>query len=162
MWEHRAYILSNPNDVSTLTQTNTHWNFAKVEDAKVHWYYYFKDQAGADFSGLTFTTDQLNAVTITIRNNIDVGTGQIFFNVYTVGTANGWYNNKYTILLNPAITTWFATHTVTLPEGVINENVLAIAFSTNSTAPNTLNIDLVSGRFVVDNNTYGWNLELKS
>ena len=159
LWEHRAYILSNPNDVSTLTQTNTHWNFAKTEDAKVHWYYYFRGQAGADFTGLTFTTSQLNSMSITMRNNADVGDGQIFFNVYTVGTTNGWYNNKYDILLNPAE---LATYTVTLPEGIATEDVLAIALSTNSAAPTTLDIDLVSGRFVVDTDTYGWDLELLS
>lgn len=97
-----------------------------------------------------------------MRNNADVGNGQIFFNVYTVGTTNGWYNNRYDILLNPVVSVDISTFTVTLPDGVITEDVLAIAFSTNSAAPTTLNIDLVSGEFVVDTDTYGWDLELLS
>ena len=161
MWEYRQHVLSNTNvDLTTLTQTSTHWNFDKVGNAKVHWYYYFKDVQGGNFNGLTFTTDQLESMSITMRNNADVGTGQIFFNVYTVGTANGWYENRYDILIDPAVSSSFATFTVSLPNGVVNENVLAIAFSTNSTAPNTLSIDFVSARFTVDNNVYGWNLEL--
>ena len=127
----------------------------------MHWYYYFRGQTGADFSGLTFTTDQLESISVTMRNNADVGNGQIFFNVYTVGTANGWYENRYDLLIDPDVSVDTSTYTLTLPNGTTNQEVMAIAFSTNSAAPNTLNIDLVSGRFTVDNDTYGWNLELK-
>lgn len=161
-WEYSAYILSNPNDVSLLTQTNTHWNFAKTEDAKIHWYYYFKDQAGADFNGLKFTTDHIKSISITMRNNVEIGNDHIFISVYTVGTENGWYGNKYIMILDPYVSTELSTYTVTLPDGVINQDVLAIAFSTNSTAPDNLNIDIISGRFVIKTDTYGWDLELLS
>ena len=86
-----------------------------------------------------------------MKNNLVMGSGNLFFNVYTVGTAGGWYGTKTTYLGNPDLGT---TSDLNLVETIINiadsrtDQILAISLSTNS-AQQQVNLDVENVSFNV-------------
>jgi len=136
------------SDVALVTENQYGWNFTKtLNDAnKMELYLYFL-QAGNPI----FYYNELLELTVNMKNNLVMGTGNLFFNVYTVGTAGGWYGTKTTYFGNPDLGT---TLDLNLLERTINisdgrtDQILAISIGSN-TAQQQVNLDVENVSFNV-------------
>ena len=122
-------------DVNYVKQNEYGWNFWKDDNTanKCELYLYHSSAPGAT----PFNYNQLRNIKIKMKNNLIVGTGNLFFNVYTQGTANGWYGERDTYDMTPTLGSTLDTDLV---EHVLNlsdtrtDPILAIVFHTNSAA----------------------------
>ena len=118
------------------------WNFTKtiLTADKIELYNYFATTPGA----IPFNYNDLRDLRVTMQNNLALGSGNIFFNVYTVGTAGGWYGTKTTYFGTPALGTTIDTELV---ETIIpisdarTDQILAISIGSNS-AQQQVNVDV--------------------
>ena len=130
------------SDVSLVTETPLGWNFTKtiLTADKMELYNYFATAPGA----IPFNYNDLRDLRATMQNNLALGSGNIFFNVYTVGTAGGWYGSKTTYFGTPALGTTIDTELV---ETIIpisdarTDQILAISIGSNS-AQQQVNVDV--------------------
>ena len=130
------------NNVALVTETQYGWNFTKtiLTADKMELYNYFATAPGA----LPFNYNDLRDLRVTMKNNLALGSGNIFFNVYTVGTAGGWYGTKTTYFGTPALGTTIDTELV---ETIIpisdarTDQILAISIGSNS-AQQQVNCDV--------------------
>jgi hypothetical protein len=140
-----AYFAS---DVALVTETQYGWNFTKtiLNADKMELYLYFVQPGNP-----IFYYNELLELTVNMKNNLIMGSGNLFFNVYTVGTAGGWYGTKTTYFGNPDLGTTLDTN---LLERIINisdsrtDQILAISLSTN-TAQQQVNLDVENVSFNV-------------
>ena len=130
------------SDVALVTENQYGWNFTKtiLTADKMELYNYFATAPGA----LPFNYNDLRDLRVTMKNNLALGSGNIFFNVYTVGTAGGWYGTKTTYFGTPALGTTIDTELV---ETIIpisdarTDQILAISIGSNS-AQQQVNCDV--------------------
>ena len=153
------------NDVSLVTETQYGWNFTKtiLNADKMELYLYFVQPGNP-----IFYYNELLELTVNMKNNLVMGTGNLFFNVYTVGTAGGWYGTKTTYFGNPDLGT---TSDLNLVETIINisdsrtDQILAISFGSNS-AQQQVNLDVENVSFNVlvpaTNNTQRVKVKLQN
>jgi hypothetical protein len=172
LWENRALILSNINHIDLLSIQNDYgWKFTKdissPEDAKIFLYLYYKNLDSKLFFNLeTIKLKDLNSVNVILdinENNLN----NVFFNIYTVGSLNNWYENKYDLLLNDNnITTIKGNYNYTLNFDQfktinnnidLNQEILGIVFSSNSIA-NPIEFTMYGLYFKLNNFTYSWTL----
>ena len=157
-----AYFAS---DVSLVTENQYGWNFTKTlnDSNKMELYLYFLQPGNP-----IFYYNELLELTVNMKNNLVMGTGNLFFNVYTVGTAGGWYGTKTTYFGNPDLGT---TLDLDLLERTINisdsrtDQILAISIGTNS-AQQQVNLDVENVSFNVlvpaTNNTQRVKVKLQN
>ena len=77
------------SDISLVKETPRGWNFTKssfTSSDKMELYLYANWAPNA----VLFNFDELRDVRVTMQNNLLMTSGNIFFNVYTTGTAGGW------------------------------------------------------------------------
>ena len=136
------------SDVALVTENQYGWNFTKtINDAnKMELYLYFLQPGNP-----VFYYNELLELTVNMKNNLVMGTGNLFFNVYTVGSAGGWYGTKTTYFGNPDLGTTIDTNLV---ERIIaisdsrTDQILAISIGTNS-AQQQVNLDVENVSFNV-------------
>jgi hypothetical protein len=142
-----AYFASN---VALVTDTEYGFNFTKTGQAnadKMELYLYFATAPGA----IPFIYSQLRDLKISMKNNLVLQSGNIFFNVYTVGTAGGWYGTKTTYFGTPPLGTTFDN---SLVETIIplsdsrTDQILAISVGSN-TAGQQFNFDVKKTSFEI-------------
>ena len=94
-----------------------------------------------------FSPNDIANVSVTMKNYVALGNGNLFFNVYTSGNATGWYETRYDVAddLAALVDAEYVTKTIDLN---INDHdtVLAIAFSSNSAA-STISFEFSSAKF---------------
>ena len=142
-----GYFASN---VALVTDTEYGFNFTKTGQAnadKMELYLYFATAPGA----IPFIYSQLRDLKISMKNNLVLQSGNIFFNVYTVGTAGGWYGTKTTYFGTPPLGTTFDN---SLVETIIplsdsrTDQILAISIGSNS-AGQQFNFDVKKTSFEI-------------
>ena len=132
-----------------VTPTEDGWLFDKTPisgsapNAKLHSYLYWNDASDFD----NFSPSDIANVSVTMKNYVALGNGNLFFNVYTSGNANGWYETRYDVAddLAALVDAEYVTKTIDL---TINDHdtVLAIAFSSNSAA-SSISFEFSSAKF---------------
>ena len=132
-----------------VTPTEDGWLFDKTPvsgsapNAKLHSYLYWN--GASDFDD--FSPSDIANVSVTMKNYVALGNGNLFFNVYTSGNATGWYETRYDVAddLAALVDAEYVTKTIDLN---INDHdtVLAIAFSSNSAA-STISFEFSSAKF---------------
>ena len=142
-----GYFASN---VALVTDTEYGFNFTKTGQAnadKMELYLYFATAPGA----IPFLYNQLRDLKVSMKNNLVLQPGEIFFNVYTVGTAGGWYGTKTTYYGTPPLGTTFDN---SLVETIIpvsdgrTDQILAISIGSNS-AGQQFNFDVNKTSFEI-------------
>ena len=142
-----GYFASN---VALVTDTEYGFNFTKTGQAsadKMELYLYFATAPGA----IPFNYNQLRDLKVSMKNNLVLQPGEIFFNVYTVGTAGGWYGTKTTYYGTPPLGTTFDN---SLVETIIpvsdgrTDQILAISLGSNS-AGQQFNFDVKKTSFEI-------------
>lgn len=142
-----GYFASN---VALVTDTEYGFNFTKTGQAnadKMELYLYFATAAGA----IPFNYDQLRDIKVSMKNNLVLQSGNIFFNVYTVGTAGGWYGTKTTYFGTPPLGTTFdnsLVETIISISDIRTDQIMAISLGSNSAAQQ-VNVDVNKTSFEI-------------
>ena len=134
------------SDVSLVAENQYGWNFTKtINDAnKMELYLYFVQPGNP-----IFYYNELLELTVNMKNNLALGSGNIFFTVYTVGTAGGWYGTKTNYFGNPALGTVInaeLTETVIPISDPRSDQILAISIGSNTASPQ-VNLDVENVSF---------------
>ena len=142
-----GYFASN---VALVTDTEYGFNFTKTGQAnadKMELYLYFATAPGA----IPFIYSQLRDLKISMKNNLVLQSGNIFFNVYTVGTGGGWYGTKTTYFGTPPLGTTFdnsLVETIIELSDIRTDQILAISVGSNS-AGQQFNFDVKKTSFEI-------------
>ena len=142
-----GYFSSN---VALVTDTEYGFNFTKTGQAnadKMEIYLYFATAPGA----IPFNYDQLRDLKVSMKNNLVLQSGNIFFNVYTVGTAGGWYGTKTTYFGTPPLGTTFdnsLVETIISISDIRTDQIMAISLGSN-TAAQQVNVDVNKTSFEI-------------
>ena len=157
-----AYFAS---DVALVTENQYGWNFTKTlnDSNKMELYLYFVQPGNP-----IFYYNELLELTVNMKNNLVMGTGNLFFNVYTVGTAGGWYGTKTIYFGNPDLGTTLDLNllerTIAISDGRTDQ-ILAISLGSNS-AQQQVNLDVENVSFNVlvpaTNNTQRIKVKLQN
>lgn len=134
------------SDVSLVTENQYGWNFTKtINDAnKMELYLYFVQPGNP-----IFYYNELLELSVNMKNNLALGSGNIFFNVYTIGTAGGWYGTKTSYFGNPALGTIINADLTTTAIPISDnrtDQILAISIGSNTASPQ-VNLDVENVSF---------------
>ena len=137
-------------DVSLVSETQYGWKFNKtLNDAnKMELYLYHSSAPGA----VPFNYNDLLQLTINMKNNLVLPSGEIFINVYSgPPTPPNWYNYKDTYNFSPALGTTLDTdlvqHILNITEGR-TDPILAISLHSNS-AQQQINCEVSDVSFTI-------------
>jgi hypothetical protein len=138
-------------DVSLVTETPLGWNFTKssfTSADKMELYLYHSAAPGA----VLFNYNDLRDLKVSMQNNLILGSGNIFFNVYTgPPVAPNWYNTKTTYMGTPPLGTTIDTQlveTIVSITSTITDPILAISIGSNSAAQQ-VNVDVSKVSFEI-------------
>jgi len=142
-----GYFASN---TALVSETQYGFNFTKTGLAnadKMELYLYFATAPGA----IPFNYNDLRDIRVLMKNNLVLQPGEIFFNIYTVGTAGGWYGTRTTYLGTPPLGTTFdpaLVETIIPLSDSRTDQILAISLGSNS-AGQQFNFDVEKASFEI-------------
>ena len=138
------------SNTALVSETQYGFNFTKTGLAnadKMELYLYFATAPGA----IPFNYNDLRDIRVLMKNNLVLQPGEIFFNIYTVGTAGGWYGTRTTYLGTPPLGTTFdpaLVETIIPLSDSRTDQILAISLGSNS-AGQQFNFDVERASFEI-------------
>ena len=138
------------SNTALVSETQYGFNFTKTGLAnadKMELYLYFATAPGA----IPFNYNDLRDIRVLMKNNLVLQPGEIFFNIYTVGTAGGWYGTRTTYLGTPPLGTTFdpaLVETIIPLSDSRTDQIMAISLGSNS-AGQQFNFDVERASFEI-------------
>ena len=142
-----GYFASN---TALVSETQYGFNFTKTGLAnadKMELYLYFATAPGA----IPFNYNDLLDIRVLMKNNLVLQQGEIFFNIYTVGSAGGGYGTKTTYFGTPPLGTTFdpaLVETIIPLSDSRTDQIMAISLGSNS-AGQQFNFDVEKVSFEI-------------